>query len=171
MTSAPEPQPAPQATEPRWLNETQHEAWRGIRAIMSRAFPEIERSLKIHDLLGVHFQIFAALSDAPDETMRLSALADGANLSQSRLTHRLRVLVERGEVEITQDRTDRRAKNATLTPAGRKRLDFVAPSHSEIVQQLIFDQLNKKQTEALADAMSTIAEHLGQNPEYLNPSG
>ncbi|NNC81060.1 MAG: MarR family transcriptional regulator [Acidimicrobiales bacterium] len=156
-------------TKPRWLNHDQEEAWHGIRAIIFRAFPEIERSLKAHDLLGVHYHIFAVLSGAPDQTLRLSELADSANMSQSRLTHRLRTLVDRGEVTICEDPDDRRAKNATLTPAGRKRLEQLAPIHVEDVQRLIFDPLSPEQTKALADAMSTLAEHLCEHPEFLNP--
>lgn len=136
---------------------------------MFRAFPEMERTLKAHDLLSVHYHIFAVLSGAPDQTLRLSELADSANMSQSRLTHRLRVLVERGEIDICEDPDDRRAKNATLTAAGRKRLENLAPIHIEDVQRLIFDPLTPDQTTALADAMSTIADHLSQHPEFLNP--
>ena len=157
------------ATQPRWLNETQREAWRGLRAVIFRALPEMERTLKAHDLLGVHFHILAALSDAPHQTLRLTELAEGANLSQSRLTHRLRVLVERGELRISEDPDDRRAKHATLTEAGRRRLEHIAPIHIEDVQRLIFDPLTAEQTKALADAMSTIAEHVCQHPEFLNP--
>ena len=158
-------------TAPRWLDDTQHQAWNGLRAVMSRAFPEIERTLKAHGMLAVHYHVFAVLADAPDDTMRLSDLADAANLSQSRLTHRLRVLVERGEVAVTEDPDDRRAKNATLTETGRKRLEELAPIHVEDVQRLFFDPLTREQTDALADAMSTIAAHLCQYPEFLNPRG
>ena len=157
-------------TEPRWLDETQQEAWHGLRAVMFRAFPEMERTLKAHDLLAVHYHILAGLSNAPEQTLRLTELADAANMSQSRLTHRLRVLVERGEVAISEDPDDRRAKNATLTTAGRKRLEHLAPIHIEDVQRLIFDPLTPEQTKALADAMTTIADHLCQHPEFLNPS-
>ncbi|MGI9615923.1 MAG: MarR family winged helix-turn-helix transcriptional regulator [Acidimicrobiales bacterium] len=157
------------ATTPRWLDETQQEAWRGLRAVMFRAFPEMERTLKAHDLLAVHYHIFAVLSDAPDQTLRLSELADSANMSQSRLTHRLRVLVERGEIDVYEDPDDRRAKNAKLTKAGRRRLEHLAPIHSEDVQRLIFDPLTPEQTKALADATTTIADHLCHHPEFLNP--
>lgn len=154
---------------PRWLDETQQQAWAGIRALMFRAFPEMERTFAAHDLSAAQYQIFAVLSDAPGETLGLSELAASANLSKSRLTHRLRILVESGEVEIIDDSDDRRAKNATLTEKGRKRLDYLAPLHVEDVQRLIFDSLTPKQTEALADAMSAIADHVNQYPEFLNP--
>lgn len=156
-------------TEPRWLDETQDVAWRGLLAIVNRAVPEIERSLKAHGLLGVHYHIFVQLSAAPERTLRLSQLADSANLSQSRLTHRLRALVDRGEIEVSEDPDDRRAKNATLTAAGYERLAAIAPHHAEDVQRLIFDPLTDTQTLALAAALSKIADSLCEHPEYLNP--
>jgi DNA-binding MarR family transcriptional regulator len=155
--------------EPKWLDDTQQTAWRSLLAIYHRAFPEFARTLKEHELLPVHYQIFVALSAAPDQTLRLSELADLANLSQSRLTHRLRLLIERGDITISEDAADRRAKNATLTTAGKERLTTVAPDHVADVRRLIFDPLTSEQTTALADALSRIAETLCGHPEYLNP--
>lgn len=155
--------------EPRWLDETQQAAWLGMLAVVNRAFPELERTLKSHDLLTVHYAIFVKLSTAPDRTMRLSELADGANLSQSRLTHRIRLLIERGDIELSDDPLDGRAKNATLTAAGFKRLEQVAPHHVEDVQRLFFDPLNDEQTAALADALTLISDALCEHPEFLNP--
>lgn len=144
-------------------------AWRGLLAIVNRAFPEIERTLKAHGLLGVHYHIFVQLSAAPGRTLRLSELADSANLSQSRLSHRLRLLVERGEVEVADDPDDRRAKNATLTDAGYEHLAAVAPHHAGDVQRLLFDPLDDTETAALAAALVKIAGSLCEHPEYLNP--
>jgi len=120
-------------------------------------------------MLAVQFQILASLSDAPDQTRGLSELADDANMSQSRLTHRLRGLIEQQEIAITEDPDDRRAKRATLTPKGFGRLKEIAPIHVENVQRLIFDPLTPQQTQALADATSAIANNLCRHPEYLNP--
>lgn len=156
-------------TEPRWLNSSQDVAWRGLVAVKNRALPEIDRSLRAHGLLSVHFHILVSLSETPGQTMRLSDLASSANLSQSRLTHRLRVLVERGDIEVCADPDDGRAKNATLTAAGFRRLEAIAPHHVEDVQRLIFDHLTPEQTEGLADALSTVAAALCKHPEYLNP--
>jgi DNA-binding MarR family transcriptional regulator len=158
---------APQ--EPRWLNDDQRTAWLGLLSIVNRAFPELERTLKSHDLLNVQYAILVKLSEAPGRCMRLSDLADAANLSQSRLTHRLRALVARGDVEVCDHPGDGRAKNATLTPSGFARLKEVAPFHVEDVQRLLFDPLDEKQTAAMADALSTISDHLCAHPEYLNP--
>lgn len=156
-------------TDPRWLDDTQSVAWRSLLAIVHRAMPEIERSLKAHDLLGVHYHILVELSAAPGRTLRLSELADSANLSQSRLTHRLRSLIEGGLIEVAEDPDDRRAKNATLTDIGYERLVDIAPHHAEDVQCLIFDPLDADETAALATALAKISDSLCRHPEYLNP--
>lgn len=142
---------------PRWLDETQEQAWRGFIVLVNRGLPRLERTLKEHDLLVVHYSILVALSEAPEGSLRLSELADAANLSQSRLTHRLRRLVERGEVAIDPDAEDGRGKNARITDVGRRRLDAVAPLHVEDVQRLVFDHLDATETECLARAMSKVA--------------
>ena len=153
-------------TGTRWLDETQQQAWRALLVFVNRGLPQIERSLKEQGLLVVHYSILVALSSAPDDTMRLAELADSANLSQSRLTHRLKTMIERGHVEITADEEDGRGKNATLTPAGRRFLEHVAPIHVEDVQRLVFDHLDTTETAALARAMSKIAHTLCEHETF-----
>lgn len=147
-------------TEPRWLDATQQQAWRSLTIFVNRGLPEIERTLKQHDLLFVHYGIFVALSASPNRTMRLSDLANSANLSQSRLTHRLRTLVERGAVRVHQDPNDGRAKFATLTDEGFAQLEAAAPAHAEDVQRLVFDHLEPVEVECLANALGKVATAL-----------
>ncbi len=138
--------------------------------LFNRGMPELQRTLKEHDLLAVHYAIFVALSEAPDRTLRLSDVADMANLSQSRLTHRLRTLVDRGEVRIEQDPVDGRAKNAVLTELGLARLQAVAPLHVEDVRRVIFDHLDRQQVNDLAGIMSVIAANLCEHPHFQPPA-
>lgn len=154
-------------TTTRWLNDDQQQAWRAFLVLVNRGLPELERTLKTHDLLVVHYSILVALSEATDETMRLSDLADAANLSQSRLTHRLRTLVERGDVTIELDSEDRRGKHATLTNIGRRRLESVAPVHVDDVRRLVFDHLDQAETECLARALSKIANSLCEHEDFV----
>lgn len=153
-------------TDPRWLNETQKQAWLGLLVLTYRGLPEFDRRLKPHDLLTVHYGIFVALSGAPGETMRLSDLADSANLSQSRLTHRLRTLVDRGDVTIEPDPEDGRSKWATLTEQGRALIEEIAPLHVEDVQRMIFDPLDDEETECFARVMSKIAAGLCDHEHF-----
>ncbi len=144
----------------RWLDDTEQHAWRGLLVFVNRGLPQLERTLKAHGLLVVHYSIFVALSSAPGDTMRLSDLADAANLSQSRLTHRLRTLTDRGQVAIEADPDDGRGKRASLTPAGRELLERVAPVHVADVRRLVFDHLDEAETAHLASAFSKIAHAL-----------
>ena len=153
--------------ETRWLDETQQQAWRAFLVLVNRGLPNLERTLKAHDLLVVHYAILVALSESPADTMRLSDLADAANLSQSRLSHRLRTLADRGDVSVDQDSVDGRGKNATLTTAGRRRLESVAPLHAEDVQHLVFDHLDQDETQCLARALSKIAGNLCDHERFL----
>lgn len=153
-------------SETRWLDETQQQAWRALVVLVYRGFPKLDRTLKEHDLLVVHYSILVALSEAVGQTMRLSDLADAANLSQSRLTHRLRVLIERGDVAVEASPDDGRGKTATLTDAGLARLEAVAPVHAEDVLRLIFDHLEPDQTSALADALTKVAAQLCEHDHF-----
>lgn len=154
------------AREPRWLDDTQQQAWRALRVLADRGLPTLEHTMRDNDVLLVEYTIFVALSEAPDEKMRLSDLADYANTSQSRLSHRLRRLVDRGDVETRTSETDRRVVFASLTPSGRKRLESIAPQHAEDVQSLLFDCLNEQQTVALADSLTAIAATLCDHDEF-----
>ena len=154
-------------TETRWLDDTEQQAWRALLVLVNRGLPELERTLKEHGLLVVHYSILVALSGAPNDTMRLSELADAANVSQSRLTHRLRTLVDRGDVAITADTDDRRGKHATLTASGRDHLETVAPLHVEDVRRVLFDNLDESDTAALAGALSKVAGALCDHDAFL----
>jgi DNA-binding MarR family transcriptional regulator len=147
-------------TEPRWLDDTQQAAWRALLALVNRGLPQLEHTFKAHGLLAVHYSILVGLSASADDTMRLSDLADAANVSQSRLTHRLRTLVDRNIIEVTADSADGRGKNATLTASGRQLLESLAPSHAENVQQMLFDHLTATETANIASGLAKIAAHL-----------
>lgn len=157
--------------DPRWLNETEQQAWQALLVLINRGFPQLERTFKDHDLLAVHYAILVALSAAPNDTLRLAEVADAASLSQSRLTHRLRTLTDRGIVEISPVAEDGRGKNATLTAAGRSLIESLAPLHVEDVRQLLFDHLTPDETATVAAALSKSASCLCDHENFAaNPA-
>ncbi len=109
------------------------------------------------------------LAEAPNRQLRLTDLASAADISQSRLTHRLRPLVDRGEIEIHPDPDDKRAKLAELTQKGQRRLEAAAPGHAAAVRRVIFDRLTTAQSRAIATALAPVIDSLSAHPEYLNP--
>ena len=155
----------------RWLDDTEQQAWRALLVFINRGLPQLDRTLKEHDLLMVHYAILVALSEEGDETMRLSELSDAANLSQSRLTHRLRTLIDRGLVDVSPDADDGRGKNARLTKVGRKLLESVAPAHVADVRRLLFDHLTPAETAAMATAFSKVAAGLCDHTDFVSHAG
>ena len=149
-------------TEPDWLNDTEQRAWRALLEVYLRLFPEIERGLRRFDLLQVEYGVLVALSESPDGCCQLSDLADRADISPSRLSHRLATMEERGDIERRTSEDDGRVVYATLTDAGQRRLETVAPHHVADVRRLVFDHLDEEQAAAFADALTSIAAGLDE---------
>ena len=146
--------------EPRWLDETERRAWLGLVSFMLVGMPELERTFRPHGLVHAEYGLLAALSDRPDG-MRMSDLAALMNMSASRISHRMRKLVDRGYVEICGSDSDGRVAIARISEAGRRFAAEVAPAHLADVRRLIFDHLDRRQVEALADALNEIANGIG----------
>lgn len=146
--------------DPAWLDDTEQRAWLSFLAVMLVGMPELERNLRPHGIVHIEYGLLAGLSDQPDG-LKLSDLAGVMNMSASRLSHRMRKLVDRGYVEIVASDDDGRVSIARLTPAGRAFIATIAPEHVRDVRRVIFDHLDKAQTAALADALGTIADKLG----------
>ena len=146
--------------EPQWLDATERRAWMSLVAVMLVAMPELERTFRPHGIVHVEYGLLAALGDIGDPGMRLSDLAATMNMSPSRLSHRMRKLVDLGYIELTGSDCDGRVSIAHVTEKGRAFVATIAPDHVRDVRRLFFDNLSPQQTEALADALATIAEHL-----------
>ena len=143
----------------QWLNDTEQRAWRALITLMMVEFPKLEPTFRAHDLLHVEYGLLVALSEAPDDALRMSDLAETANVSQSRLSHRMRRLVEKGLIDQRPCADDGRVTFAELTPSGRALIETVAPLHVGNVRAIVFDALTDVQTAALADALETIVNH------------
>jgi DNA-binding MarR family transcriptional regulator len=146
--------------EPRWLNETERRAWLSLMELVIVGLPDLERTFRIHGLVHVEYGLLAGLSEQPDG-LRLCDLARVMNVSASRLSHRMRKLVERGYVQVRGSDDDGRVSIAVITDAGRRLVEEIAPQHVRDVRRLLFDRLDESQTAALADALSAVAAHLG----------
>jgi DNA-binding MarR family transcriptional regulator len=146
--------------EPRWLDDTERRAWLSLMALVIVGLPDLERTFRAHGLVQVEYGLLAGLSEQPDG-LRLCDLAGVMNVSPSRLSHRMRKLVERGYVQVRGSDDDGRVSIAVITDAGRRLVEEVAPQHVADVRRLLFDRLDEAQTAALADALSVIAKHLG----------
>ena len=151
--------------EPRWLDDTEQRAWRGLAAVVLKLPAELERQLQ-RDAGMSHFEywVLALLSEAPDRSLRLSELASRANASLSRLSHVVTRLEDRGWVERAPCPEDARATLGVLTEQGWQQVVAAAPGHVEAVRCLVFDALDPDQVTALEEVCGRIADRLDSSP-------
>jgi DNA-binding MarR family transcriptional regulator len=142
------------------LTEDQDRALSALLAVVLIGVPQLERAVRAYGLLQIEFGLLQALAAEPDG-WRLSDLARATNMSQSRLSHRMRKLVDRGYVYACPSQEDGRATIAAITPDGRRLLDKIKPSYLGQARETLFANLDADQTRLLADTLTKIAEGIG----------
>jgi DNA-binding MarR family transcriptional regulator len=145
----------------RWLDEEQQRTWRAwlaVSELVPRALDtQLQRDAGISHAAYV---VLAMLSEAPGRSRRMSDLARRANQSQSRLSHTVARLEDRGWVRRERSADDGRGNLAVLTDAGWDVVRSVAPGHVDAVRQAMFAPLTPEQTRVLGEAMQAILEQL-----------
>lgn len=145
----------------RWLNDDELSAWVGLVAVTELLPGVLDAQLR-RDAELTHFEYFliAMLSEAPDRTLRMTALAQRTNATLSRLSHVVRRLEERGLVERSVDPDDRRATQAHLTDAGWELIRTVAPGHVAHVRERVLDALTPRQVAQLREISAALLKRL-----------
>ena len=136
--------------ETRWLDDDQQRAWRKLIAVTMLLPAALDGQLQ-RDAELTHFAylVLAMLSEQPGRALRMSQLAARANSSQSRLSHVVARLEERGWVRRERMAEDARGNVAVLTDAGYAKVVASAPGHVEAVRCYVFDSLTPEQVQAL----------------------
>jgi DNA-binding MarR family transcriptional regulator len=146
---------------PPWLDEQQQHTWRtwlAVTELLPRALDaQLQRDA---GLTHAAYVVLAMLSEAPDRSRRMSDLARVANQSQSRLSHTVARLEERGWVRRERAIEDRRGQLAVLTDAGWDVVTRVAAGHVAAVHDVMFAGLTPEQTVALGEALAVILQRL-----------
>ena len=139
-----------ESAEPRWLSGEEQEAWLALASLMLRLEPALDAQLR-RDAGISHFEysVMAALSSAPDRTLRMSELAALAEGSLSRLSQVVARLEKRGWVRRQPDTADGRYTLAVLTEAGWDKVVDTAPGHVAEVRRIVFDPLTRAQVPQL----------------------
>jgi DNA-binding MarR family transcriptional regulator len=145
----------------RWLDDEQQRTWRAwltVAELLPRALDaQLQRDAGISHAAYV---VLAMLSESPGRSRRMSDLARRANQSQSRLSHTVARLEDRGWVRRERSTEDGRGNVAVLTEAGWDVVRSVAPGHVEAVRQAMFDPLTVEQNRAFGEALGAIVERL-----------
>jgi DNA-binding MarR family transcriptional regulator len=156
-------------TEPRWLDDQQQGAWRSVVALIELLPAALDRQLQVDSgIPHTYYMILAMLSEAPDRSLRMTQLAHSTNGSQSRLSHAVARLEQRGWVERQQCPTDRRGQVAVLTEEGFAALEQIAPGHVAEVRRTVFDKLTAEQVAQLTEIAHRITDGLGESQASAN---
>ncbi|MFK0142826.1 MarR family winged helix-turn-helix transcriptional regulator [Streptomyces murinus] len=148
---------APESGEPRWLDADEQQQWYAFASVLTQLPAALEARMQ-RDAGIAHFDyvVLAALSMAPERTMRMSDLAHYAGSTLSRLSNVVIRLEKRGWIRRHPDPSDGRATLATLTDEGMDKVVAAAPGHVEAVRQLVFDPLTKAQQRQLGTVSGRI---------------
>ncbi|MGB6070593.1 MAG: MarR family transcriptional regulator [Rhodococcus sp. (in: high G+C Gram-positive bacteria)] len=148
------------SVDPRWLTESQQQAWRSLVALVTRLPAALDAQLQ-RDAQLTHFDYFvlAVVSENPQRRIQLRDLAEYANASLSRLSHVVTKLEKAGWVR-RESIPGSRGSYAVLTDAGMDKVVGSAPGHVATVQALIFDGLSDSEVGELATLSSTLLAQL-----------
>jgi DNA-binding MarR family transcriptional regulator len=154
----------------RWLTEDERVAWVRLAAVLE-LLPGVLDSQLRRDAELTHFEYFvlAMLSETPDRTLRMTALAMRTNATLPRLSHVVRRLEDRGLVERFPCPQDGRATDARLTEAGWATVVDTAPGHVANVRHHVLDALDAEQVKQLSAITEAILTRVDPDGVVLAP--
>jgi DNA-binding MarR family transcriptional regulator len=150
------------------LTPAEEALWRAMMRIVKFLPRHLDADL-IHGtgLSASEYTMLMHLSEAPNRELRMRDLANAAGLSASRTTRLIDDLQVRLLVTKVASSTDARGNVAKLTPRGTAKVRSAWPVHLESVRTRFFDQMDATSVQALANAMSIVADQL----EDSSPGG
>ena len=139
-------------TEPRWLDEREQHAWRGLISMWTQLSAELARRMAADSELSMaDFSVLVALTDeCRGGRVRAFELANDLQWEKSRLSHHLARMEKRGLLTRDGCTEDGRGQVVVVTAAGRRAIEAAAPAHVAAVRDLFFDVLTPDQVDALA---------------------
>ncbi|HEY2949199.1 MAG TPA: MarR family transcriptional regulator [Micromonosporaceae bacterium] len=151
----------------RWLDEHEQRTWRAFLGTYHLLQDALDRQLQRDaGMPHAYYIVLAMLSEAPERTLRMSELANRVFGSQSRMSHAVARLEERGWVRRERYPHDRRGQLAVLTDEGYAVLAEAAHGHVTAVRENLFDQLTREQVEQLRQICAAALEKLDPDGSY-----
>ena len=143
------------------LDKRELAAWVRLASVLELLPGALDTQLRRDaDLMHFEYFVLAMLSEAPQRTLRMSALAAQTNSTPARLSHVVKRLEDRGLVERGPCLGDARATNARLTTAGWRKVREAAPGHAANVRENVIDALTPDQVRQLAEIAEAILDRL-----------
>ncbi len=134
-----------------WLTHTEDRAWRGYRRMRGLLDLRLARDLAGDSGLSEpDYDVLSTLGETVGNRMRLTELAAHMLWSNSRLSHHIARMEQRGLVSKDPCADDGRGSLVTLTPAGLAAIEAAAPRHVASVREHFIDLLSEDELATLA---------------------
>ena len=160
-TTADPPPATAAAAAPRWLDEREQAAWRGLLQMYQQVMARLNRNLVVESGLSEgDYAILVSLSEAPEGRLRAFELARWLLWEKSRLSHQLTRMERRGLVRREECVSDARGAFVVITEAGRTAIEAAAPRHVDDVRRWFVDALSPQQLDALNDIATSVLSRL-----------
>jgi len=148
-------------TEVQWLSRDELAAWVRLAAVLELLPGVLDSQLRRDaEVTSFEYYVLAMLSEAPERTLRMTALAAQTNSTLPRLSHVVRRLEDRGLVERFPCPDDGRATDARLTGAGWQKVQKAAPGHVANVRQHVIDALSPDQLHRVTTILDALLHRL-----------
>jgi DNA-binding MarR family transcriptional regulator len=146
--------------------ERQLVLWRLMFSVCSRVAGSLDRQLQVsHGISLAEFEVLDALRSGPEDGVRMTALADAASISKSRLSHCVDRLADAGYVRRDRVDDDRRGLKAVLTESGRGVCTEAAKVH-EAARNEMFGESFANDTDLTAKLRAIIDRGLATAPNF-----
>jgi DNA-binding MarR family transcriptional regulator len=142
-----------------WLNQREATAWRAYRRMFLLLNAQLARDLASLGLSEADYDVLSTLSEN-DDRARLKDLAAYLLWSQSRLSHHITRMQQRGLVHREEFPGDARGAIVVLTKEGREKLEAAAPGHVGSVREHFIDLLTPEQVDQFAEIAQTVVDRL-----------
>ena len=137
-------------SQTRWLDDEEQELWRLLLGAVRKINRGMDETLKAGgEVSASEFAVLVALSEAPEQHLRLHELCTQLEWDRSRASHQVTRMEKRGLLYKEPDAVDARGINVCVTHVGLELLRRAAPEHVESVRRMVFDHLQPEDVPAL----------------------
>ena len=134
-------------------------AWRAFLRAHATVTRRLEAELLAeHDLPLASYDVLVQLSEAPQQALRMTELAERVLLSRSGLTRLVDRLERDGLVARRSCPSDARGTLAVLTGAGLERLRHAWPTHLRGVVEHVTGRFNADEIDQLAELLGKLVD-------------
>ena len=155
---------------PRPLGDEDLATWASLATMLEWLPPALDAPLRGLGLTHFEYGVLFALANAPEQTLRLSVLAEYANSSLSRLSRAVSRLEAQGWARRGADPADGRSTLAVLTDDGEQRLLLATPRHEENVRRLVLDGMTTSEKRQLLALTTRVNRTIRESGAWPGPA-